>query len=1010
MSPMSRPTTSPKDSSYGRHVGRVGALAVALGIGAAMATGQGLGIAHADEPDSANSSVSDPAGTPSGETPASSTETATDTTSSANTSASDHPSEPASDAPSDATPPMKLSSTGGADTSTNDAGQHTDTTPSTSVPTPTATGTPTAPPPAPSPTGDSEAVPPTASTGTATTPDDPPSEHTAVSNPSNDGEHSSTVPDDNAHTLQGISATPDTSPRAVASRAAFVEPATLALPAAPPPASDPVAERLSLPGRLVGATTTFVAALLAPFLAPGPTVPSQPPLLWAVLAWVRQEFGRAFANKRPDAQPDGVTTSEDVAVDIDVLANDGDADDPGAVSVVDYTRPAHGSLELNDDGSFTYTPAPDFHGVDTFTYTISDDAAAPHVHGLLGLLFGGGHTRTAEVSITVADVDDDPHAVDDTVEIDEDTTASGNVLTNDTDEDTPILAAALGTAPAHGTAVVGQDGSFTYVPNLDFAGMDSFTYTVTDGTSTDTATVTVTVRPLPDAPVARADAATVDERQSVTIDVLANDTDPDVGEGRTVTIGTPPDNGTVVVTSGNTVVYTPNPGFAGTDRFGYVVVDAARLTASATVTVTVVDVPDAPTASDDAYDATEDTPLSVDVGGLLANDTDADGDTLQISGHTPPGHGQLTLQDDGSFTYTPDDDFHGVDTFTYTITDGTGTTTSTATVRITVAATPDVPVANSDGYGTDEDTPLTVTEGVLHNDTDGDGDDLTVTTTGIRPTTAGGTVDINPDGTFTYTPRANFNGTDTFTYTVTDSTGLTTTGTVTIDVASVNDDPAPNPDTYTTAEDTPLTTTTHPNSLLFNDFDADDQALTVTSTGIRPTTAGGTVLIRPDGTFAYTPKENFNGTDTFTYTVTDGFGGTATQTATITVTAVPDAPVARNDTMTVYAGEPTVVDLSQYVSDPEGDSLRVTFVIARIGQDGSLIAIGFYDDVAAPFPTHVVNGPVTIDMPAGVRDAHRFTYTHTSPAVETIEYTVTDGQLESNGVITVNVITRPTSS
>ena len=270
----------------------------------------------------------------------------------------------------------------------------------------------------------------------------------------------------------------------------------------------------------------------------------------------------------------------------------------------------------------------------------------------------------------------------------------------------------------------------------DFNGSDSFTYEVTDGNGgTDVGVVNITVTSVNDAPVAVDDSATTAEDTAVTIDVSANDTDVD-GVSLTVSLesgDTTPRNGTVSVVD-DSVVYTPDANFFGNDTFTYTVTDADGLSSSATVNVTVTPVNDAPVAVNDTFAVTEDTPIT---GGdvLAANemtaDSDVDGDTLTVSLVDDVDSGTLDLNPNGTFTYTPDSDFNGSDSFTYQIIDGNGGV-DTATVTLTVTPVNDAPVANDDSSSTAEDTAVTIN--VAGNDTDVDGTlDLGSIVTSVGP-------------------------------------------------------------------------------------------------------------------------------------------------------------------------------------------------------------------------------------------------------------------------------------
>ncbi|MGH6932394.1 MAG: cadherin-like domain-containing protein, partial [Dongiaceae bacterium] len=288
---------------------------------------------------------------------------------------------------------------------------------------------------------------------------------------------------------------------------------------------------------------------------------------------------------------------------------------------------------------------------------------------------------------------------------------------------------------------------------------------------------------------------------------------------------------------------------------------------------------------------------------VLANDTDVDGDPLTVTAAFA-GNGSVTINPDGTITYTPNAGFAGTDTITYQISDGNGGTSSVSFTVFVNAIGNNPPVAVADSGATDEG--LAITIDVLANDTDVDGDPLTVT----AASALNGSVVINPDGTLGYTPNANFNGTDTIVYTISDGNGGTDTAVVTVTVNPVNDAPVANDDAASTDEDTPVTIT-----VLANDTDVDGDPLTVSGASA----GNGSVVINPDGTLGYTPNAEFNGTDTITYTISDGNGGTDTAVVTVTVNPVNDAPVANDDAASTDEDTPVTITVLANDTDVDGD-------------------------------------------------------------------------------------------
>jgi VCBS repeat-containing protein len=224
-----------------------------------------------------------------------------------------------------------------------------------------------------------------------------------------------------------------------------------------------------------------------------------------------------------------------------------------------------------------------------------------------------------------------------------------------------------------------------------------------------------------------------------------------------------------------------------------------------------------PQANDDFYSTDEDTTLDVAAPGVLENDNDPDGDSLTAVLQSGPGDGSLTLSSDGSFTYTPDPGFFGSDSFTYKANDGSPAESNTATVTITVNEVNTAPTAGDNSYSTNEDTTLNVAApGVLGNDTDPDGDSLNAV---LDTGPSDGSLTLNSNGSFTYTPDANFNGSDSFTYRASDGSANSNVATVTITVDPVNDPPTANNNSYSTNEDTTLNVSAP--GVLGNDTDPD---------------------------------------------------------------------------------------------------------------------------------------------------------------------------------------------
>ncbi len=515
-----------------------------------------------------------------------------------------------------------------------------------------------------------------------------------------------------------------------------------------------------------------------------------------------------------------------------------------------------------------------------------------------------------------------------------DTKVQGNVLTNDEDEEGNTQKVNLtnsdSASKAGGIVTLNPNGSYVYTPPTGFTGTDTFNYEICDdGTpqACDTTTVTIEVMPSTSTTenndvVANDDTTTTEEGDPVSGDLLANDFDPDKD---TITINTTPvedpSNGTVTIDPDGTFTYTPDAGFVGEDTFVYEICDEAGACDKATVTVSVNPDDNGANdtyANDDAYNGNPNQDIT---GNVLINDEDPEGDIPEVNTtlKEDPKHGTVTITKEGDFTYTPDEDYVGPDSFVYEVCDtGTPKACDEATVVLTVN-----PLNTTDAIPDINNTFMdTLVEGnVLTNDKDEEGDTPEVQVDSSDKTSAeGGTVTIKEDGTYTYTPPVGFTGTDTFTYEMCDNgtPQACDTSTVTIEVLSPSapsNDVVANDDTATTEEGTPVS-----GNLLANDFDPDKDDFTINTTPTEEP-SHGTVTISPDGKFTYEPEDGFEGEDTFVYEICDING--ACDEATVTVSVDPNDGAndtyANDDASNGVQNENIVGNVLANDEDPEGD-------------------------------------------------------------------------------------------
>ncbi|WP_025054124.1 Ig-like domain-containing protein, partial [Sulfitobacter noctilucicola] len=637
----------------------------------------------------------------------------------------------------------------------------------------------------------------------------------------------------------------------------------------------------------------------------------------------------------PVAVDDVAETQEDTAVVIDLLGNDTDPDTPAEdLTISALSVPAdQGEVVDNGDGTVTFTPAPDFNGEVTISYTVSDPE---------------GNTDDGEAVVTVTPVADAPVTEPDALTTDEDTPSEPlNVLANDSDPDGDELTLISATSP-DGEVSFDPNGEIVFTPNENFNGTTTIEYFVTDPSGLESpGIVNVTVNPVNDAPDAVDDTDVTDEDTSVEINLLANDTDVESDPLTVTTASVPAEEGTLEpVTDGSDGLYifTPAPDFNGDATVSYSISDGNGGEDSAVHVITVGEENDAPVANPDTLTTDEDTPS--EPLNVLANDSDPDGDPLTLTSATSPD-GEVSFDPDGEIVFTPDENFNGETTITYIVTDPSGTE-STGTVTVTVNPVNDAPDAVDDTDVTDEDTSVEIN--LLANDTDVEGDPLTVTTASVpaeegtlEPVTDGS------DGLYTFTPAPDFNGDATVSYTISDGNGGEDSAVHVITVGEENDAPVANPDTLTTDEDTP----SEPLNVLANDTDPDGDPLEL----IEATSPDGTVAFTPEGEVIFTPDPDFNGETTITYTVTDPSGEETEGTVTVTVTPVNDAPDAVDDVDVTPEDTPITVDLLANDTDVDGDDLTV--VEATVPEEqGTLVDNG--DGTVTFTPAEDFTGEATI--------------------------------------------------
>lgn len=582
-------------------------------------------------------------------------------------------------------------------------------------------------------------------------------------------------------------------------------------------------------------------------------------------------------------------------------ATDADGDD---LTYSLITPPMHGTVVVEPDGTYSFTPDYNYHGVDVMTYMVCDESGA---------------CDAAVVVIYVFSINDDPVAVDDFNTINSNSLLSGTVAANDYDLDIEPLTYISLEGAEFGTFVLNQDGTYTYVSNLDWEGLETITYFVCDSCGAcASATLTISVVLVNTPPMLSAnDNETTNEDVLLLGDVAPLATD---AEGGTLifSILQSTSNGTLVLDTDGSYTYTPFQHYHGNDQFEFRVCDTGGLCADGVVSITVVPVNDIPVATADVFNIQEDQIFN---GSVSTNDSDADNDVLTYSVIMPPIYGMFTLSTTGDLMYHPAANYSGNDQLIYSVCDAQNACVQT-TVSLVVVPVNDPPVLTDSEIFTDEEV---ISTGILaSNASDVDFDSFTFSV--VTPP-AHGQLTISSNGNYSFNPDYNFSGMDEFEYRVCDGGGACDTAIVSVTINFVNDLPVVNSESYSGNEDTVITGT-----VADNDYDLDIEGL-VWLIIFGP--QNGTATMNLEGDFVYTPNPNYFGQDILTYMACDSCGACSAGQLSLSILGVNDFPVASDDIFSLSQGQ--VLSGSLALNDTDVDDTALLYTLSTPFENGSFV-------------------------------------------------------------------------
>ncbi|HHF3214108.1 TPA: cadherin-like domain-containing protein, partial [Vibrio diabolicus] len=535
------------------------------------------------------------------------------------------------------------------------------------------------------------------------------------------------------------------------------------------------------------------------------------------------------------------------------------------------------------------------------------------------------------------------------------TISDEQLLANSSDIEGDVSVDSVSYSGADGVFQDNGDGTYTFSPNENFNGEVSLDVVVVDEEgATDSTTAGITVLEVNDPPIAGATSYSVNEDEVITISseqLLANASDVE-GEVAIDSVSYSGSDGIFTDNGDGTFSFAPNENFNGDVSLDVVVVDEDGATASTNASIDVLPINDAPVSGDLAYSVDEDGSITLSQEQLLAQAGDVDGDDLTASNLVVDGDATVTANDDGSFTITPDANFNGDIDITFDINDGTDTIVATADLKVNPVN--DLPQPEDQAFTIGEDGVLTFTDqDLLDGATDIDGDDLSVE--GVTYTGADGVLTDNGDGTYSFAPNENFNGDVNFTFDVSDGTD-TVTANIDVSVTPENDPPVAGSTSYTVHEDNSITISDEQLLANSSDIEGGVDISSVTYSG-----NDGVFQDNGDGTYTFSPNENFNGEVNLDVVVVDEEGATDSTTAGITVLEVNDPPVTGSTAYTVHEDNSITISDEQLLansSDIEGgvDISSVTYS----GNDGVFQDNG--DGTYTFSPNENFNGEVNLDV------------------------------------------------